>query len=197
MKQVLSNFVFSVFKHNNIEDIKSLVKEFFDEKIVTNKATIKEDVFDIDDYIDSFSGNTNYELFSFWKTSNYPDLVFFTSNFGDGRFTLCNAIHKRLKCEYIQCTLRDGNNNIYPAYFLHFANENMEERDILAYKDPKWVFYEKGTPLPFEETELYNQRRIKQRLNCDIIINYLHKYGVEFENIDLNITENFTYSSYN
>ena len=52
MKQVLSNFVFSVFKHNNIEDIKSLVKEFFDEKIVTNKATIKEDVFDIDDYIE-------------------------------------------------------------------------------------------------------------------------------------------------
>ena len=197
MKQVLSNFVFSVFKHNNIEDIKSLVKEFFDEKIVTNKATIKENVFDIDDYIDSFSGNTNYELFSFWKTSNYPDLVFFTSNSGDGRFTLCNAIHKRLKCEYIQCTLRDGNNNIAPAYFLHFANENMEERDILAYKDPKWVFYEKGTPLPFEETELYNKGRIKQRLNCDIIINYLHKYGVEFENIDLNITENFTYSSYN
>ena len=87
--------------------------------------------------------------------------------------------------------------NVAPAYFLHFANENMEERDILAYKDPNWVFYEKGTPLPFEETELYNKRRIKQRLNCDIIINYLHKYGVEFENIDLNITENFTYSSYN
>ena len=197
MKQVLSNFVFSVFKHDNMEDIKSLVKEFFGNKIAINKATIIEDAFDINDYIDSFRGNTNNELFSFWKTSEYPDFIFFTSNYGDGRFTLCNVIHQRLKCNYIQCTLRDGNDVIAPAYLFHYANEKFEERDILVYKESKWVFYEKGHCLPFEDVDLYKKRRIKKRLNCEIIIKYLHKYGIVFDKIDSNITESFTYSSHN
>ncbi len=195
MKQILSNFVFSVFKYNKIEDIKSLIKELFDEKIISHKAILNEGEFNINDYIDSFSGNPYYDMFSLWKTSNYPDYVFFTSNSGDGRFTLCNFIHQRLKCEYIQCTLRDGNKIIAPAYFFHYANEKMEERDVLAYKDPQWVFYEKGTQLPFEESDFYKRKKISQRLNGSIIINYLQKYGINFEEIDSNIIESFTFSS--
>ena len=187
---------FEVFKHNDIEIVKQLIEELFKERINKRKASITINDFEIDNYIDSFKGNTQCDMFSLWKTSNYPNFVFFTSNSGDGRFTLCNIIHQRLKCEYIQCTIRDGNEDLAPGYFFHFANEKMEERDILAYKEDRWVFYETGTPLSWECKELYKKRRINQRLNGDIIIDYLHKYGIDLKEIDANILNSFTYYSH-
>ena len=196
MKQILSNFTFSVFKYSDIENIKQLIEELFKERIDNRKASISINDFEINNYIDSFKGSTLYDEFSFWKTSNYPDFVFFTSNSGDGRFTLCNIIHLRLKCEYIQCTIRDGNKDLAPGYFFHFANEKMNERDILAYKEDRWVFFDTGTPRSWECIELYKNRRVNQRLNGDIIIDYLYKYGIDFKIIDANITTSFTYCSH-
>ena len=194
MKKIFSNFTFSVFKYKDIEIIKKIIEELFKERIDSKKAYITVNEFKIDNYIDSFKGNTLYDVFSFWKTSQYPEFVFFTSNSGDGRFTLCNIIHQRLKCEYIQCTMRNGNEELAPGYFFHYANKEMDERDILAYKEDKWVFYEKGTPLLLECMELYKKRRINQRINNSIIIDYLQKYGINFMEIDVNITNSFTYS---
>lgn len=195
MKQILSNFTFSVFKIRDIEIIKKLVEELFNEKIDNKNAYITVNDFEINNYIDSFKGNTLRDVFSFWKTPNYPDFVFFTSNSGDGRFTLCNIIHQRLQCEYIQCTMRNGNEKLAPGYLFHYADEKMNERDILAYKEGQWVFYERGTPLSWECIELYKKRRINQRINNGIIIGYLQKYGINFNEIDANISDSFTYFS--
>lgn len=195
MKQIFSNFVFSIFKYNDIDNIRNIVMEIFKEKINKNMAYLTINDFNIDNYIDSFEGNTLNDVFSFWKTSNYPDFVFFTSNSGDGRYTLCNVIHQKLECEYIQCTLRDGNKQIAPAYFFHYGNEKMKERDVLAYQDSKWVFYEKGTPLSFECIDYYKRHRINQRLNSDIIIRYLDNYGISFEKIDKDVENSFTFHS--
>ena len=90
--------------------------------------------------------------------------------------------------------MRNGNEELAPGYFFHYANKEMDERDILAYKEDKWVFYEKGTPLLLECMELYKKRRINQRINNSIIIDYLQKYGINFMEIDVNITNSFTYS---
>ena len=92
MKKIFSNFTFSVFKYKDIEIIKKIIEELFKERIDSKKAYITVNEFEIDNYIDSFKGNTLYDVFSFWKTSQYPEFVFFTSNSGDGRFTLCNII---------------------------------------------------------------------------------------------------------
>lgn len=175
--------------------IKKIIEELFKERIDNKKAYISINEFEINNYIDSFRENTLCDVFSFWKVSQYPDFVFFTSNSGDGRFTLCNIVHQRLKCEYIQCTMRNGNEELAPGYFFHYANEKMDEREILAYKEDKWVFYESGTPLSLECTELYKKNRINQRINNDIIIGYLQKYGINFKEIDVNITDSFTYFS--
>ena len=68
MKKIFSNFTFSVFKYKDIEIIKKIIEELFKERIDSKKAYITVNEFKIDNYIDSFKGNTLYDVFSFLKT---------------------------------------------------------------------------------------------------------------------------------
>lgn len=103
---------------------------------------------------------------------------------------LCGIIRAKLNCELIMCHLSNGLE--YPAYSFKMINAEGKERIILAYKEDRWVFYEVGDPLPFEDVELYKKRYIRDRLNNNIIYSYLLKNGIDFKRIDEDITESFT-----
>jgi hypothetical protein len=45
----------------------------------------------------------------------------------------------------------------------------------------KWVFYEAGSPLWFENPEYYKRRMIKKRLNYGILKEYCQKLGIDFD----------------
>ena len=73
----------------------------------------------------------------------------------------------------------DRSNNDDIGAFFQYSNVNEGYvRTVYAIKEFKWVFYEHGLPAYFEDLNNYKARRIKDRLNSRIIINYLEKQGV-------------------
>lgn len=61
-------------------------------------------------------------------------------------------------------------------YFQHLGKEG--ERVVYAINEyPSWTFYEKGTPLPFEQLDHYNYRLKKKRLTEEMICDYMNALG--------------------
>ena len=65
-----------------------------------------------------------------------------------------------------------------------YIDKNGKERIVMALKEDKWTFFQMGTPLPFENLSLYENKRIKDRINFDVIKQYLLKLGIDFETMD-------------
>lgn len=192
MKTDFNDFSFTVFIGGNLSDFKDIINNIYKDEIKNDKFLIKEDYFSIQDYIDSIPEKSKPRRFSFWKSSQHPSMIFFSSNSSDGCFTLCNVIHDKTGCSYISCSMHNGNGGYMAGYMFHYVDKNNKERHVLAYKNPKWTFYQQGNPMPCEDTTLYDNRTIKKRLNNDIISNYLSKLGIVFEKIDTDVSESFT-----
>ena len=105
----------------------------------------------------------------------YTNLLYGWSNFFD-------AYSFKLNFEIYACLISEG--PPFEAYhFMCFKGEY--KRYVLCYQDPRWVFYEKGTPLSFEDLTFYKSKYKKKRLNKNVIIRYLQHVGwnLEDENI--------------
>lgn len=57
-------------------------------------------------------------------------------------------------------------------------------RYVIAHKESKWEFREYGEPLPFEESDAYKARRIKDRLTPDMIERYCGHLGISLFDLD-------------
>ena len=75
-----------------------------------------------------------------------------------------------------KATIIDADDNHYSGYYFHYYR-GQRQRHILCYREPQWVFYEEGIPLPFENINLYSKRLKKGRLNKDIVLLYMSKAG--------------------
>ena len=75
----------------------------------------------------------------------------------------------------------------------YFSNSNLEERLIQAYKEDRWIFYEEGKPLSFENLDYYKRRRITDRLNNNIIREYMIQLGIDINTIDAQIKAGIVY----
>nr|CTQ95903.1 hypothetical protein [Kibdelosporangium sp. MJ126-NF4] len=51
-------------------------------------------------------------------------------------------------------------------------------------KDSRWVFETSGTPLPFEETENYTKRMIRDRFTADMLERYCQALGIDVFNLE-------------
>jgi hypothetical protein len=49
----------------------------------------------------------------------------------------------------------------------------------LSSEDGKWVFTNRGTPFPFEETASYSLPNLRERLTLDVLTEYLHHLGID------------------
>ena len=81
--------------------------------------------------------------------------IFFISNYEDGLINLCKQIQIKLECSLIMCAM--SNNLTYPKYMFYYLNQSENERLIQVYKEDKWIFYEKGYALPFENVNFYKK----------------------------------------
>ena len=48
----------------------------------------------------------------------------------------------------------------------------------------KWDFYNKGEPFDFEDTSVYEKRRIVDRFTPELMLQYAQKLGIDPYNID-------------
>lgn len=62
------------------------------------------------------------------------------------------------------------------------------ERKIMTFWDGIWEFEESGNPIEIEVLNYYKTRLKKKRLNKDIIFEYMRRLGINFYDIDEDIT---------
>jgi len=103
------------------------------------------------------------------------------SNLSDGWITLCNSIAVELKTFLYTFSFSDESeaDARNALQYTDFSTNNKVSRVVYAMRDPRWVFYEEGAALYFEDVENYKNRIIKKRLNKRILISYCEELGYE------------------
>ena len=99
------HLTFSIFTYNDIVKFSDVVNELFLKQFQTGTAKMEQGNLCIDLYYNQIQGGLHKDIFSFWKTNQLPQKIIFFSNSSDGRFTLCNVIHQKLKCDFVLCSL--------------------------------------------------------------------------------------------
>jgi hypothetical protein len=107
--------------------------------------------------------------------------VIMLPNLRDGWVTLFHKITVDLKINGYHFKLSSDKE---PFNFIEYLENGIKKRICYTLKDDdKWVFYESGTPLFFEETENYKTKIKKNRLNKEIMLKYCGKLNIIKENI--------------
>lgn len=194
MTDNFSFFTFSVFFGCSFEEFSDTVmnSKFHGGLIKNGKAhLIQHDDICLERYYNPEIGSV-LEQFSWWSSELYSDIVFLSSNQGDGLLSGCYSFHDRLKCAYIRCSI-STNNDPYPKNSFDYTKANGENRVVMALKEDRWTFIQQGHPLPFENIDYYNKRRMKDRINFEIIKEYLLKLGIDFYKIDSSVSNCSTF----
>ena len=178
----------SIFEGCRFPLFVDIIKEIYDSELRQKKSVIYTNKVNLDEYLIPTYGE--FPKFSCWENRNYPNKVFLISS--DDKSTLAHVIHKKAGGDYIR-VLMSGNGIQFPAFHFHYSDSCFNDRDILAYKEDKWVFFEKGTPLDIENTNYYKNRLVKNRLNSDIIEEYLLRLGINMWDVDGCIDNIITY----
>lgn len=129
--------------------------------------------------------NSNTVKFILFEPLTNPDVTVFFPNFPDGWFTLVLNYPALFKKNAFQVGFTVDKTRKYPAYFFHYffsKNGQNMDRTVHAIKEDKWVFFEGGTPLAIEDISNYTKRKITDRINNEIIIDYLQKAGYDLTN---------------
>lgn len=116
--------------------------------------------------------------------SNPSQTVFFT-NYVDGWHTAVYNYSRLFNKQVFLLGFTMNKSKYEPAWFFQYlqsAGKEVNERVVYLIKEGKWVFYEKGDPLPIEEVSNYSKRYKKDRLNNEIIFGYLKSAGYDLQN---------------
>ncbi len=117
--------------------------------------------------------------FLLWTPAlNQNKFTVFLNNFTDGWITLLNKYSYNYNKEIASVTFSNGNTN-YPVFRFLYRNGTVI-RNVQLLKDTnKWEFYSEGEPLSIEEVTNYKQMRNVNKLNNEIIENYMKKLGFD------------------
>jgi hypothetical protein len=193
MKRDYIYFTISLFYDCDFEEIVSVVNQIKKTQIELKKIEVTEGEKDIEKYFNPPRGGAHLPQFCCWESERYPNKIFLISNYEDGLYTLCNAIHERVKKNHIMCSFSKETDSDNPFCQFYYSSPDLVERKIMAYKEERWIFFEEGAPLDIEDENYYNNKLIKKRLNNDIIDEYLRKIGINIWEIDQSIRYSATY----
>jgi hypothetical protein len=120
-------------------------------------------------------GIENTEINIIWEPSIAPGHTVIRTSLTDGRYTLSHRLAKN----GIDCYRFNINNDILPAYFFHRISPNKATERVVQYinEGDMEEFYQEGELLPFENSGYYRRRRKKDRINPDIIVEYMSALG--------------------
>ena len=153
----------------------------------------------IDNYTESIRNyyNQQYDApqveFLLFAPKSNPNTTIMFANIVDGYVNLVKYVSKQCDIEFYNISIFDGSQSqMMNSYHFHYYSKD-RERHLLCYQDPQWVFFDEGEPLWFENTTYYKQRLKKNRLNRNIIIEYLKSLGWEVEKENFWLPENGFY----
>ena len=193
MKNNFNFLTLSVFHNCEFEEFTSNLLNGFGYKRDFKKGiiSVNPDVLNVEQYFDPLPGG-HYEKYSWWCSKLYPDTVFLMSNLQDGMSRYCESFAMDLDCPLtlIRTSHQAPFESLY--WFEHIDAEG-HQRLVYALREDRWVFCDLGEPLPFENLDYYKRRIIKQRINFDIIVEYLSKMGINLWDIDSEVTQCMTF----
>lgn len=102
-------------------------------------------------------------------------------NYEDGWDTLINKMHQDFKTRIYTITVTDSK-NLSSKFLFQFLGKEVRLIQLMK-DDGKWEYFEKGNPLLIENEVYLKSKKITQKLNKNIIIEYLQKTGYDL-NID-------------
>lgn len=142
----------------------------------------------VDNYTESISNyyNQQYDApqikFLLFAPKCNPHTTIMFANIIDGYVNLVKYVSRQCDIEYYNISIFDGSKSqLMDSYHFHYYSQH-RERHLLCYQDPKWEFFDEGEPLWFENTSYYKQRIKKNRLNKNIIVEYLKSLGWDIKN---------------
>lgn len=186
-------FTLSIFIDCEFEQILESLKQhpYYLNEIGTDVIDIYKDSLHLEKYFNPEPGG-HYERFSWWTNKLYSNKVFLTSNLCDGLYSTSKVIRELSHCSLIRIAMSTSTKNDYNCFWFEFISQMRERRIIYAIKEERWVFYEEGDVLQFENPDYYKRRKIKDRLNSEIIIEYLSKCGINLFDIDFDVEQCMT-----
>lgn len=95
----------------------------------------------------------------------------------------------------IQFIFRDGRNAVEVKTRYGTMYESTT-RSISVHKEGRWEFSQHGNPLPFEEIENYDAKKIKDRLTLEMIERYCDQLGIKLFDPTFYAGDGFVIDSY-
>lgn len=118
-----------------------------------------------------------------------PDTTVFYTNLDDGwNHFVEHYLIKHNNWDSYYFSFADAPNILLPSFQM-FNYGNGGHRYLLCQKEAKWIFYQEGNPLPFEDIERYKQRLIKKRVDTQLLLKYMRMAGWDLESDDFWIAE--------
>jgi hypothetical protein len=97
------------------------------------------------------------------------------TNLSDGWQTLAHAASERCACRCWHFTVCQ--NVQYHRNAMTVIDNGDDRRVIYAQHDPKWVFFERGEPLPIEDVARYRKRKVSERVTREYVLSLAEKAG--------------------
>ncbi len=197
--------LYNAFRISVIEDSVDNAISHFD-GFMKNFRLEKEQLSEVD-FTKICSENTlpynseEIRFFLYEPLSNPGCTVFFPNFGGDGWYTaVYNYVHENKKNAY-QVGFHLNDLYSYPGYFFYYffyKNGDVKERVVQAIKEESgWDFCEVGRVLKIEDASNYSKRRITDRINNEIILDYMlnAKYNLKGEGFYKSANKIFLYKS--
>ncbi|MCR5395036.1 MAG: hypothetical protein K6E86_06565 [Bacteroidales bacterium] len=193
MNTNFSYFTFSVFQGCSFDEFTEVfVMQGFEESFEQKTVSVKKDVLQMSQYINPSYNRLPMKI-SWWSNPNYPNMVFLVSSDADGLYLRSRRRAAKMKCSLIRISMSVKTpNEPERLFWFQYISPDGKERVVYALREDRWIFYEEGEPLPFENLDYYKRRMIKERIGNDVIIEYLSKLGVNFFDIDSEVSQCMT-----
>jgi hypothetical protein len=117
----------------------------------------------------------------FWEPIGHPNKTVMMGHHADG---MAHSVFRLSEdSPYTWINVRIYDNPTYPTCcFDYYSNHRRTERRLAAsMQEDGWHFIEKGPVQPFENPAYYARHQIQDRLNREIVTEYMRKLGFNIE----------------
>jgi hypothetical protein len=113
----------------------------------------------------------------FWEPRIHPGTTVIMCAFSDGLAYSVFRLSESSPHAWINVRIYKGGE--YPGcFFSYYADNRKTERVVQAYKEDEWIFFQKGPAQSFENLDYYTRRLKRDRLNREIITEYMERLGI-------------------
>lgn len=170
----------------NIDIVSRNIKLLFDAKKINWNLIEQSNCSILYDTIGGINNSKfNGDKFVIWEPSSAKDVTIFYSNFRDGWYTLIYSLFRSIGAETFNFYLSDIKDKGKIGFYAYGLNY---ERVVRVLFDDKWQFFEKGEPLFFENVDIYKNRKIVDRMNNEVLIQYLNRLNLNIMDGQLTTT---------